>query len=358
MRRLAWTLAIAFAACGMPGCGSDEGSKGNQGTGGSTGDGCASAADCPRGLLCDPDTRTCVEVECDENQACPAGEVCITQTSATNGGVCYEQCTPFAGECSGDRECYPLTYDNADGICLERGPAGACDANFTSLVSTGCDAGQRCALGDYGGQCLQQCDFFASDPGCPSGTRCTVEGLCADLSVDGSAAGEACSATAKEADFCGATGGRVAGTCLEPPDDSGLSCLPFCRTSGMDCGGGSHFCAITDENFPELGVCVDLGSCGTGGSGDCEACITSSAASSGCCASLSSACSGNVQCSNLLNCIRSCDDDPCLDACVRQNPDGITLLNDLFTCIYGDERQGFLGACGTVCVLEGDDSGG
>lgn len=391
MNRLAWTIVMALAAYGLSGCGSDDTAKGGtggaggtsgSGTGATSGNGtsggtgatsgngsgasgasagggssCTTASQCLNSQVCDPATQTCVAYQCNDTKACPSGQVCIAQTDGARGGACYEKCTPFTSSCSGDRECYSLTYDNTDGICLDRGPAGACNANFESLVATGCEAGQICAQGIYGGECLQQCDFFSTSPGCPTGTRCSVDGYCFAGAADSAAVGSACSASAKSQDFCGASNTHLGGLCLTPPGGS-LTCMQFCRTDQKDCGGGSNYCSPISDTNPELGVCIDLGTCGSGGTGTCDECIKAAVATDGCCSAVSANCSNTVACSALLSCIQACatDDNTCLDNCAGQNPNGIAPLNDLFSCIYGDDNQGFKGGCGTVCTMMSDMS--
>jgi hypothetical protein len=398
MKRLAWTTLVALAAIWTPGCGSDEGGSksgtGGNGTGGngtsgststggsssgdtggtanvtggsgntSTGGGsnasggsstntsgpCSGPTDCASSTICSPDTATCAEAQCSTTLACAEGKVCLPQRANATVGACYTTCTAFTGnECDDDSECVSFSFDNEDALCLKRGSGTNCDPD--SVVSTGCTAGQVCitdpdtkAVG-----CHQQCDVYAEDPGCPSGTTCTVGGFCHKPElVDSGAIGEPCSATAVENEYCGDEGGRVRGACFDP--GNGLTCLLYCRTSGHnDCGGGTKVCIQIYDNSPELGVCVDQGDCGNGGSGTCTACQDAALASGGCCGGLWAQCDSGSSCGKLLNCLGACadNDDACSQACGSANRDGIPAVNTLTTCLFGDEDQEYLGACGS-----------
>src|SRR5262249_7140797 len=149
------------------------------------------------------------------------------------------------------------------------------------------------------GTCVKACDFFSKTPGCASDQRCRPEGVCeaGSTDVDPAALGAACAATTQEGTLCGDDSGALRGVCADI--GNGITCLPFCRTSTKDCGGGSVTCFDAFTNFPEVGFCADLGACGDGGtdSADCKTCLNTEF--SGCCSGPASDCQNDTSCNTL-----------------------------------------------------------
>jgi hypothetical protein len=268
------------------------------------------------------------------------------------GGACYTTCTPFGLACSGARECRQIRFDASLGICVGRGAGSAgqpCDP--LDVVATGCVAGQDCVTEGTSATCHRKCNFFATNPGCPAGSACTIGGVCSSAAVDGAIVGAACTATAMQGDDCGQESGAARGICVT--DSRGLGCYRYCRVAGADCGGGAWECRGVFPTVPQIGVCVDHGVCGDGGAdqyASCDACVD--AESADCCSVEFAACDLGSPCEILSSCLSACaaDDQPCIQACVMATPDGVTPYLDYSRCVVGDAAQGFVGACGGICA--------
>ena len=79
-------------------------------------------------------------------------------------------------------------------------------------------------------------------------------------------------------------------------------------------------------------------STGSGGtcdaSGDCGSC--GNCAVNGQCAAAANSCTSNQSCLGLLDCLNTCQDQACADACVNGNPGGMQLYLAVTTCVLCD----------------------
>lgn len=334
--------------------GTSGGASGGDASGGAgTDDSCATVADCgnPATTVCDPATQKCVPYQCTATLACATGLSCQGQAAAVTGGACYTACTPFSlMGCPSGRECRQLGLDGTEGICLGRGSAGAdqpCDP--LNVVATDCVAGHDCVTEGTSATCHRKCNFFAANPGCTTGSSCRPGGICATGAVDAAAIGGDCAAAAMAGTYCGLETGAARGVCLQ--DSQGLGCYKLCRVASADCGGGTKLCQDVFDSIPEMGACVDRGTCGDGGTGqaNCDACVEAKGET--CCSVESADCAMGTPCDTLGSCLVECaaNDTACVDACVTATPTGVTPYVRYSRCFLGDTDQGFDGACGTIC---------
>ncbi len=106
--------------------------------------------DCPRAQECNPDTRACEDVQCDADDACPAGSVCQM-------GICQAGCRT-------DAQC-------RDGeICELVGQVGSCRTSCTSDEE--CDWGLLCVLQGSG---RSSCE---PEPPCERDDQCRLGETC------------------------------------------------------------------------------------------------------------------------------------------------------------------------------------
>jgi MYXO-CTERM domain-containing protein len=124
-------------------------------------------------------------------------------------------------------------------------------------------------------------------------------------------------------------------------DDTQGVCALYPCTSG-DCGtGGSSGAGGT-------------GSGGTGGGTGqtCGQCQEQVLQPGGTCSQASSACSSSPSCTGFIECLQACSTQTCVNQCVQNNPQGVTLYNNVVECICGD-------GCDTECAADcGGGQGG
>ncbi|MSP58781.1 MAG: hypothetical protein EXR72_00285 [Myxococcales bacterium] len=203
--------------------------------------GCASQADCPANLACDPAAKSC-GTKCDLNNPC-------------KGGCCQ------AGQC---------VKGNVQGACGENGgTCGNCAGNPLGTACALTAAGGHCGCSD-GSQCpmgAPTCD--ATDKicknACSANVKCPV-GCCSN------AAGGVCvNGTAN--DFCGLTGictncmGAAAGKACRANFLCGCDKAADCPT-GWACDTALHACT-TQCTVNQIcnGGCCSNGTCQTGKDG-------------------------------------------------------------------------------------------
>lgn len=227
---------------------------------------CERASDCGDTSVnaCDPNTKTCVQLQCnteDETDKCGAGKLCLSQTAAPGTGACYSTCTPFDGStsCASGYECVPLDELQDDGICLVRA-ANAEGSSCTPLdISTDCGDGLRCIANledDATGICRLQCEFWGGSTTCPSGSQCNRRGFCDPIQGDPAAIGQACAEGAAPYAPCGSDGKGFHGSCTYE-DDGSVICRAACRIGSsvyMDCDE-NETCQVLDGEG-NLPVCL------------------------------------------------------------------------------------------------------
>src|SRR5262249_16027888 len=157
---------------------------------------CSDAEDCsnPATMVCDPNTLKCGAGECTGTQACPTGEICLAQVPQPAVGACYTSCKPFTtGACGTGKDCVAVNLDLTDGAWFNSGTKGEGVACTVSDTNTGCKLGYLCVrdVGSY--VCRQDCNYFASSPGCLLQQRCVIGGVCSAESGDSATIGAKCS---------------------------------------------------------------------------------------------------------------------------------------------------------------------
>ncbi|GAB4565499.1 MAG: hypothetical protein Tsb0020_16430 [Haliangiales bacterium] len=205
---------------------------------------CRGTEDCPTGSECDPETNTCQEYECTEDEDCLRGEICVDRlcvvcdtSSQCAGNSC--NCCP-SGENGQQMSCLPLGADEAP-VCVE------------------CTANADC-----------------SDGVCDLSTGQCVDSLLPNHRPE--CCGDNCVACPDDAPYCLASqiGGAACGECRSDMDcaDGNFcmsgQCLPcvydkHCGVRCESCGGDQPFClnGFDAERSSCVG-CVDDAQCGAG----------------------------------------------------------------------------------------------
>jgi hypothetical protein len=221
---------------------------------------CQSAEECanPIAQVCDVDTATCADGQCDTATPCAAGELCLTQVQDPIVGACYAECAPFTtGSCPGGFECVNLTLDNTLGACLAVGFNPTSIDCATADITTTCVAGDVCALANGEQQtCLQQCTIFTPSPGCPAGSSCTYGSLCVGpTGSDPAVLDGTCDAAAEFGAPCGPSGGAFRGICFNDNLGDPLMCGRICRLAPgfeSDCSVEAY---CSDAFGESIGIC-------------------------------------------------------------------------------------------------------
>jgi hypothetical protein len=100
-------------------------------------------------------------------------------------------------------------------------------------------------------------------------------------------------------------------------------------------GGGGD---VSSSSGVIQGVGGSFSSSGVGGggtcdaSGDCQTC--GDCAVAGVCAPQMDACNADQDCVAFLDCISTCQDDTCANACATQYPDGTEAYETVVTCVF------------------------
>lgn len=105
-----------------------------------------------------------------------------------------------------------------------------------------------------------------------------------------------------------------------------------------DAAPGAADANVNNPNPPDANVSAsacDMGTCQ-----ECQQCSMQTAA--GTCMDEASACAGNQQCIDLINCLNGCTDQPCVDNCAATYPNGVDPYITLASCVICDD-------CYTVC---------
>lgn len=204
---------------------------------------CTTALGCAQYEVCDPVTLECGPSHCAGDPPCPANTTCWEQSGV--GGAtyaCYPTCVPFATPCASGFACMPLSPAD-QGRCVRVGTAKTGDPCSSSETSTGCaKSGEICGAG----RCAEQCDTFASEPGCAAHQRC--QGTCGDpLSIANVEIGKECPNLGLSYP-CGDDGKAYRGTCGRPAPLGTGRCLRRCRPTKTDCPAG-QLCSGTIDGY-------------------------------------------------------------------------------------------------------------
>lgn len=109
-------------------------------------------------------------------------------------------------------------------------------------------------------------------------------------------------------------------------------------------GGASSVSSTTSTGHAASSSSSGAGGSGCDGQGDCNTCANCSLTNV--CAAEVNACTANVDCTDYVDCLSLCQDQPCLDACASQHPTGVTLYMAVAECA-------FCTACPLDCAIEG-----
>ncbi len=228
---------------------------------------CESAEDCGNPLLevCDPSTNTCGDFQCNLDSACPGeNEACLIQYRDLYDGACYQLCNPSAqtNACATDQICAQRGPDARFGICKYVGSGALGNTCEVEDNTTSCAGSAVCSGTSH--TCANACSFYAEDPGCASGTQCSLFGLCEPPSAGKAVAlGEACGNDAVQAQGCAPDGDAFRGICFGFEGDP-LTCQKACL--GDQGCTADEFCA--PRYATGVGICLPLPVCGDGVRGE------------------------------------------------------------------------------------------
>jgi cysteine-rich repeat protein len=235
---------------------------------------CSSVEQCPNeaSQICEPDTGTCGEWQCDlfGDVPCGEGEVCLSQIFEPSEepygpaiGACYDVCDPAEPtSCGADAYCRPLGLTQSFGACYATGTGQVGDACTPRDISTECVAGAVCT--GTPGECARVCDFLRPESGCDPERYCAFSNLCEPAQIgDAAAVGETCSPSSPETVECGVEGDAFRGLCIRWfPDAPDMSCERLCRMEDPDCPGEETCLGVFAD--PGFGVCHVPAVCGDG----------------------------------------------------------------------------------------------
>jgi hypothetical protein len=178
-------------------------------------------------------------------RACRADEVCVAlQPLQAEVRVCLPTCRLGQPQsCAAGFECSDAyaAYAGQNSVCVPLGdgqPGDHCTQGSFSLCN-GCRSDTVC----FADRCRSRCDFWAVDPGCPTGQRCSWD-VCSPLAGDPALLGGTC--RKRDLPFgsvCGADDKRYRGICSGPPSKP-QRCLARCRADS-DCRKGER-CTKTE----------------------------------------------------------------------------------------------------------------
>ncbi|MFO0761414.1 MAG: hypothetical protein U0359_33355 [Byssovorax sp.] len=106
--------------------------------------------------------------------------------------------------------------------------------------------------------------------------------------------------------------------------------------AGGGCGSGTSTTTTTTSTTTSTTTTTTTTSTSSGGgvcdgSGDCGTC--GNCAINGACFNETSACFNDPDCSGLVDCLQTCQDDACANACAESRPAGVDLYMNLITCV-------------------------
>ena len=112
--------------------------------------------------------------------------------------------------------------------------------------------------------CGKICSYLTAEPGCPSGTVCSLQNVCVPpASADAAPIGGTCQSDSPMLTDCGADDKAFRGLCLSLFQEvTTLTCERMCNTNAPECPGGEH-CEGVFEN-PTVGICWPDPVCGDG----------------------------------------------------------------------------------------------
>lgn len=225
------------------------GASGGSGGGGTT---CDEASDCssPTTMVCDPATAKCVAGQCSDSLNCASGKTCVAQDENATVGACYPECIYKGAACAGGATCKVSMADNT-GFCWGAGSAGEGQSCKGTALNTGCAQNLICATDQGSSVCRNQCSFWSTAPGCPSGQHCALNSVCFKEAGDTAAIGGTCASGSTGGEPCGSDGKAWRGVCANT--GSSYMCLKACRTAvSSDCASGQTCQANAGE---AVGLC-------------------------------------------------------------------------------------------------------
>jgi N-acetylneuraminic acid mutarotase len=321
---------------------------GDDGCGGTCGNGCGADQLCNDGGLCVERPAQCGDNSCDAGEdcaTCPAdcGQCCGNGacSAGENCATCPADCECADGErCDFERRaceaaCQPMCdgracgADGCGGTCGDGcgqgevcNGAGACVDEPAQCGDNTCDMGEDCATCPADcGQCCgneicgadENCALCPADCGCEAGSACDPdERQCVVICVP------ECDGLQCGPDGCGGTCGR----CDDGTNCEGGQCVPVCSAEcdGRSCGGDGcgGLCGLCGDGQ----VCTAGGQC-LGGEG-CN-CVAGEVCLNDVCRPEGELCSNDNPlglCANGQDCVAgACRDNG--SACSAQNPTGV-----------------------------------
>jgi hypothetical protein len=195
-------------------------------------------------MVCDPATAKCVAGQCSDSQSCASGKTCVQQDENATIGACYPECVFKGAPCAGGATC-TVDIEGTSGFCWGAGSAAEGQTCAAKALNTGCATGLVCATDQSASVCRNQCSYWSSVPGCPSGQHCALNGVCFKEAGDSAAIGGTCASGSTGGEPCGSDGKGWRGACINT-SGSTYTCLKTCRasvssdcTSGLTCQVGS-----------------------------------------------------------------------------------------------------------------------
>lgn len=193
--------------------------------------------------------------------------------------------------------------------------SGAFVSSLFLLLVTACSSG----AGGTGGVSGCQTDNDCSSPRVCSASQCV------DPAAAPATTGKGGSGNNNPAQGAGGSGTGTGGMGTGPGGmGTGTGGNPFGGSAGTAGGGsaGSPPAATCDLSFNDSG---------------CDSCYQSK------CKASCAACSGNVDCVNLVNCIAKCTTSSCVDSCGTAFSKGVADYNAQASCAFGST------SCGPLC---------
>jgi hypothetical protein len=237
---------------------------------------CVEDSECRSGEVCNPSTGVCGDPNvnpptgCTSNAGCTGGQVCVA-TACVN-------CTSSA-QCTGGQTC------GADGRCTTGTPPTPGDFGATCTTSDECKPGLTCLTASSGNKCTRTCigSGKGGDSDCPSGWACVdfeegdVDGLimCESAGMLPStfpgqpftqAPGASCSSgNACQTSVCFSESGECARGCAANRDcAAGEVCYALMYATGVNTGEDFCFPSDTTTYKPVDAACSDTQECDSG----------------------------------------------------------------------------------------------
>ncbi|MFZ5891349.1 MAG: hypothetical protein ACOY0T_09885 [Myxococcota bacterium] len=201
--------------------------------------GCASNADCPDGLMCDPASHQCqgctLDTDCPPGTACKAPNCvpnCADNTGCPTGFTCCNMvCAKLGSDSLHCGACSKACADRQDCINAACGEGSSCAEGFDDCDGkAGCEANLRKDRRNCG-SCFVDCKDEYCNGGSCSKIDCPANR--ADCDDDETTGCEALLTSTKDCGFCGNTCSSFHGT----PACVGEKCMISCDPNYKDCDG-------------------------------------------------------------------------------------------------------------------------